>query len=80
MLLWQTLTITSTCARGRESLPLKKPNVNADTSGTEDNQAEPANRLTELVEYMFNIGHEVSKRCSSQGEANRPLVHNNLPF
>ena len=47
-----------------------KPTNKADTSGTEENQVEPANLLTEPFEYMFNIGHIVTKRCSS-----RQLLH-----
>ena len=35
--------------------------------------------MTEPTEYMFNIGHEVTKRCSIKGVGKRPLVHKNLP-
>ena len=35
--------------------------------------------MTEPIEYTFNIGHKVTKRCSSEGVANHPLFDKNLP-
>ena len=57
----------------------RKPTNKADTSGTEDNQVEPTNRLTVPAELMFNIGQKVTKRYSREGLANCSLIHKNLP-
>ena len=56
-----------------------KPSVKADTSNTEDNPVDPPRHLTEPVKHLLRIGHEVTKRCSSDEVENCHVVHNNLP-
>ena len=56
-----------------------KPSVKADTSNTEDNPVDPPHYLTEPVKHLLSIGHEVTKRCSSDGVVICPFAQNNLP-